>query len=41
MMKKKMYNSPVVEYAEVLAPMMAICDGSGLIDETPDAIIGQ
>ena len=25
MMKKKMYNKPVVEYAEALTPMTIIC----------------
>ena len=40
MMKKKMYNKPVVEYAEALTPMTIICYSGG-IGETPEEIGGQ
>ena len=43
MMKKKMYNKPVVEYAEALLPKMGICvAGSTIIGgDTDKEIIGQ
>jgi len=40
MMKKKMYNKPVVICAETLMPMTIICN-SGEIGDTPETIIGQ